>query len=80
MGTFGNRIIYSDAPTIQLHAVGSLHCLFGILKSLKVNKGKATGATCALVVHNIDPSQRTIARKHLPQVALCGVQAQTKHP
>lgn len=54
--------------------------LFGILKSLKVNEGKATGATRALVIHHIDPSQRTIARKHLPQVTLCSVQAQSKHP
>lgn len=27
MGTFGNGIIYSDPPPVQLHAVGSLHCL-----------------------------------------------------
>lgn len=40
--------------------------LFGILKSLEVNEGKATGATRALVIHHIDPSQRSIARKHLP--------------
>ena len=54
--------------------------LFGILESLEVNKGKATGAARALVVHHVDPRQRTVARKHLPQVALCGVQAQAKHP
>lgn len=54
--------------------------LFGVLNSLKVNEGKATGAPRALVVHHIDPCQRTIARKHLSQVTLCGVQAQTKHP
>lgn len=54
--------------------------LFGILQSLKVNESKATGATRALVIHHIDPSQRTIARKHLPQVTLCSVQAQAKHP
>lgn len=35
--------------------------LFGILKSFKVHKGKATGTTRALVVHHIDPGQRTIA-------------------
>lgn len=27
MGTFSNGIIHSDAPPIQLHAIGSLHCL-----------------------------------------------------
>lgn len=27
MGPFGNGIIHSDAPPVQLHAVGSLHCL-----------------------------------------------------
>lgn len=53
--------------------------LFGILKSLKVYEGKAAGATRALVIHHIDPSQRTISRKHLPQVTLCSVQAQAKH-
>ncbi|TNN72191.1 hypothetical protein EYF80_017619 [Liparis tanakae] len=45
-----------------------------------VNKSKATGATGALVVHYIDPCQRTVAREHLPQVPLCSVQAQAKHP
>lgn len=80
MSTFSDGIIHSDAPPVQLHAIGSLHCLFGILQSLKVNKGEATGATRALVVHHIDPRQRTVARKHLPQVTLCGVQAQAKHP
>lgn len=35
--------------------------LFGIVNSLEVYKGKATGATRALVVHHIDPCQRTIA-------------------
>lgn len=34
--------------------------LFGILHSLKVNKGKTTGTTSALIVHHIDPSQGTI--------------------
>lgn len=80
MGAFGNGVIHSDASPVQLHAIGSLHCLFGILKSLKVNEGKTTGATRALVVHHIDPCQRSVARKHLPQVTLCGVQAQAKHP
>ncbi len=27
MGTFSNGIIHSDAPPVQLHAIGSLHCL-----------------------------------------------------
>lgn len=27
MGTFGNGIIHPDAPPVQLHAIGSLHCL-----------------------------------------------------
>lgn len=54
--------------------------LFGVLKPLEVNKREATGAAGALVVNYIDPRQGPIAWKHLPQVTLCGVQAQTKHP
>lgn len=27
MGTFGNGIVHPDASPIQLHAIGSLHCL-----------------------------------------------------
>lgn len=54
--------------------------LFGILNPLEVNKGETTGATRALVVHHVDPRQRSVARKHLPQVTLCSVQAQAKHP
>jgi len=54
--------------------------LLGIVDPLKVNEGEAARASSPLVVHHVDPRQRAVAREHLPQVALRGVQAQAEHP
>lgn len=71
--------VHPDPTTIQLHAIGSLLCLFGILFVLKVNKRKAPGAPRLLVIHNTDIRQGAVFREDFPQIPLCGVQAQPKH-
>lgn len=58
--TFGDGIIHPDAPSIQLHAINPLHCLFGIIDALKVNEGKTPRASRSLVVDNIDAGQRAV--------------------
>lgn len=54
--------------------------LLGIGDPLEVDEGEATGAPGALVIDHINPSQRAVPAKYLPQVLLRGVQAQSKHP
>lgn len=53
--------------------------LFSISCVLKVNKSKAPGAPGLLVVHDADIRQVPVFRENVPQVPLCGVQAQAKH-
>lgn len=74
-----NWVIDSDSAAIQLHSICTLFSLFGIFSVLKVNKGKAPGASRLLIIHNADITQRAILGKDLPEVPLCGVQAQPEH-
>ena len=53
--------------------------LFGIVCILEVNKGKAPGAPRLLVTHNADVRQGAVFGEDIPQIPLCGVQAQAKH-
>lgn len=71
--------VYPDPTTVQFHAIGSLLCLFGIICVLEVNKGKAPGAPRLLVTHNADIRQGAVFGEDIPQIPLCGVQAQAKH-
>ena len=66
--------------TVLTQAEEILNYLLGIINPLKVDESEASRATCALIVHHVDPRQRPVAAEHLPQVPLCGVQAQAKHP
>lgn len=66
--------IYSPAPLKNPKAY-----LSGILIVLKVDKGKAPGATRLLVIDDVDVSQRTVLGEHLPKIPLRGVQTQAKH-
>lgn len=58
--------------------VGFLY-LFSITVVLEVDKGEAPGAPWLLVIHNGDIRQRAVFREDIPQVPLCGVQAEAKH-
>lgn len=54
--------------------------LLGVIDPLKVNKGEPSGAPSALVINHVNTGQRSVSGEHISQVALCGVQAQAKHP
>lgn len=53
--------------------------LFSISCVLKVNKSKAPRTPGLLVVHNANIRQGPVFREDVPQIPLCGVQAQAKH-
>lgn len=62
----------------KYYSAGKMH-LFCIFSGLEVDKGKTPGASRLLVIHNADITQRAKLGEDLPQVSLCGVQAQAKH-
>lgn len=72
-------VVHPDTTPIQLHAIGTFLCLFGILTVFKVDKGEAPGASRLLVIDNAHVSQRAVLGEHFSQVPLRSVQAQPKH-
>lgn len=69
---FRNRFVKHLSQLIYLY-------LFSVTRVLKVNKSKAPGASRLLVIHDRDVCQGAVLREDVPQISLCGVQAQTKH-
>lgn len=52
--------------------------LFGIICVLEIHKSKAPGAPRLLVIHNGNILQGAVFGEDVPQIPLCGVQAQAK--
>lgn len=78
MRSFCDGEVHPDCTPVQLHAIGSLLRLFGIICVLEIHKSKAPGAPRLLVIHNGDILQGAVFGEDVPQIPLCGVQAQAK--